>query len=64
MTFLERKNKTDNNVGSNRLMIQIERLAATIVVELSMTGTNTHKAIESRITTFPKNKEGARVTQK
>lgn len=64
MTFLERKNKTENNVGNNKLMIQMEKLATTIVAEFAMTATNTHRAIESRITTLPKNKEGASVTQK
>ena len=64
MTFLERKNKTENNVGNNKLMIQMEKLAKTIVVESETTATNTHRAIESRITTLPKNKEGASVTQK
>ena len=53
MTFLERKNKTENNVGNNKLMIQMEKLATTMVDELAITATNTHRAIESRITTFP-----------
>ena len=42
----------------------MEKLAATIVVEFETTATNTQRAIESRITTLPKNKEGASVTQK
>ena len=57
MTFLERKNKIEHNVGNNKLMIQMEKLAATIVVEFETTATNTQRAIESRITTLPKNKD-------
>lgn len=45
-------------------MIQIEKLAATIVFESMTKSDNTHIAIESRMIIFPKKSEGANVTHK